>query len=161
MKYALIFCFFSIFCTSFQSKQTDTPKLSLNAFISGRDGNNMSVKVTLTNNTPDTVKYVTWSCSWQESYSIDNDKWRIYVNLCYNNGHTTILIPPYKSETKTLELERVIGYTKSQSLNLKIGFHFVPPPDQLKNIPIKLEKLKPNDLTIWSNTLSTNYFSKK
>ena len=161
MKYALIFCFFSIFCTSFQSKQTDTPKLSLNAFISGRDGNNMSLKVTLTNNTPDTVKYVTWDCSWQESYSIDNDKWKIYVELCFKNGHTTISIPPYKSETKTLELERVIGYTKSKSLNFKIGFHFVPPQAQLKNIPIKLEKLKPNDLTIWSNTLSTNYFSKK
>ena len=88
------------------------------------------------------------------------DKWKIYVELCFKNGHKTISIPPYKSETKTLELERVIGYTKSKSSNFKIGFHFVPPPEQLKNIPIKLEKLKPNDLTIWSNTVSTNYFSK-
>jgi hypothetical protein len=160
MKYALIFCFITIFCTSFQSKQADTPKLSLNAIISGRDSNSISLKVTLTNNTADTVKYVTWDCSWQESYSIDNDKWRIYVELCFKNGHKTISIPPYKSETKTLELSRVIGYTKSKNSNFKIGFHFVPPPDQLKNIPVKLEKLKQNDLTIWSNTVSTNYFSQ-
>jgi len=160
MKYALIFCFITIFCTSFQSKQADIPKLSLNANISGRDGNNISLKVILTNNTSDTVRYVTWDCSWQESYSIDNDKWKIYVDLCYKNGHKTISIPPYQSESKTLELNKVIGFSKSKSPNFKIGFHFVPPPAPINNIPIKLEKLKSNDLTIWSNTISTNYFSK-
>ena len=160
MRLVLICCFIIVFYTSFGNKRTDNPKLSSTAIISGRDSNKIYLKVTLSNNTLDTVKYVTWDCSWQDSYSIDNDKWRIYVNLCYKNGHETISIPPYQSDTKTLELKRVIGYTKSKSSDFKIGFHFVPPPDQLKNIPIKLEKLKLNDLTIWSNTVSTNYFSQ-
>jgi hypothetical protein len=160
MKYALIFCFITIFCTSFQDKQTDNLKLSLNAYLSGREGNNMSVRVTLKNYTSDTIKYVTWSCSWQDSYSIDNEKWKIHVNICFANGHETISIPPFQSQTKTLKLERVIGSTKSKSSNFKIGFHFIPPPEELINIPIKLQKLKPNGFIIWSNTVSTNYFSK-
>jgi hypothetical protein len=161
MKQAIIFCSLLIFCASFQSKQADKPKLSLTAIIGARDANHISLKVTLTNNTPDTVKYETWDCSWQDSYSIDNDRWKIHVNLCFKNGRETISIPPYKSGTKTLELERVTGYTKSKNSNFKIGFHFAPTPDELKNIPVKFEKLKPNDLIIWSNIVPANYFSRK
>ena len=160
MKQILFYSILVTICYSFQIHRTDNPKLSLKAVIDSRSGNNLTIKVTLTNNTADTVKYISMDCSWQDSYSIDNDKWSIYVNLCYKNGPETISLPPYKSETKTLELKRVIGSSKSKSSKFKIGFRFVPPPVPLDSIPIKLEKLKPNAVTIWSNTVWTSYSSK-
>lgn len=161
MKYALIICCSIICCSSFQTKLPGKPGLSLNAFISKREGSNLAVQVTLTNNSADTIRYVTWDCSWQESYTIDNDKWKIYVEYCFKNGHKTVAIPPYKTETSTLELTRVYGYRKSGNADFKIGFHCIPPPETLIDLTVKPDKQKITGYTIWSNTVSANYFSKQ
>ena len=161
MKRVLFYTIFITICYSFQGRSIDNPKLSLTAIIDGRRGNNLLLKVTLKNNTSDTVKYLSWICSWQDSYLIDNDKWKIFVERCFKNVPGTFSIPPYQSETKMLELERNIGFSKNKGSNFRIGFYYVPPPVQLKSIPVKLEKLKPSDVIIWSNTVSPNYFQNK
>ncbi|GAB2814037.1 hypothetical protein [Ferruginibacter profundus] len=157
----VLFCSIAIaIFSSFQVKPADNAKLLLTAIINSRSENNLFIKVTLTNNSPDSVKYVTWNCSWQERYAIDNDRWKISVNLCFKNGPETITIPPFQSETKILELKRITGLCKSRNPEFKIGFHFVPPPVTIKELPLKVKKIKSKDVMIWSNTLTTNYSSQ-
>jgi len=161
MKQVLFLSALITVCSSFQFQRADNPKLSLSAFIDSRSGNNLSIKVTLTNNTADTVKYLSWNCYWQASYLIDNDKWAIPPNVCYRNFQETFAIPPYQSEVKILELKRIVGTSKSKNSQLKVGFQYIPPPSLLKPIPIKIEKGKSTGTILWSNTISASYYSQK
>lgn len=147
----LFFSMLITICTSFQVQRTGTPPLSVKAVIDSRSGKSLSVKVTLVNNTADTVKYMSMNCSWQDFYSIDNDRWVIFGDLCCKNGPEIRSIPPYQTETSMLKLERVFGSVASKSSMFRIGFRFVPPPLPLQQIPVKLEKSKPNATIIWSN----------
>lgn len=157
MKHFLFYGALLTICSSFQTHWSDNRELSLKAVIDSRSGNNLLIKVILLNNSADTIKYMGMDCSWQDSYLIDNDRWSIFVNVCFKNGPHIYSIPPYQSETKILRLERALGSAKSRSSIFKIGFRFVPPPVPLKQIPIKLEKLKSNAVTIWSNEVWTSF----
>jgi hypothetical protein len=159
MKIALVCCSIIAICTSFKVLETKNQKLSLSAKIISREAKSMSLGVTLTNNTSDTLWYVSRDCSWQKSYLIDNDKWRVFVNMCYKDGPETISIPPYQSETKVLELLKLDGISKSKTSEFRIGFHCIPPPIEIKTIPAKFERNPPRDFTVWSNKINLSIFS--
>jgi hypothetical protein len=150
MKLSLIYCAIVLIFTSFKIQEAANLKLSLSAVIVNRQPENISVMLTLTNNSADTLKYVSWNCSWQNSYSVDNDKWRIVENICFRNGCVVVQIPPHQSESKILKLEKVKGISKSKDLKFKIGFHFFPPPVKFKKPPSNLEGFPKNDFIIWS-----------
>ncbi len=129
MKKALICCIIIAICTSFKLDRSESSNLSISATIISRQGKSMTLGVKLTNNTSDSLKYVSWDCSWQNSYLIDNDKWRIMGGWdCFKNGQRIFSIPPYQSETKILELEKLYVISKSKTSEFRIGFHYNPPP---------------------------------
>ena len=108
MKLVLICGFIFIFCTSFHAHRTESNKLSLVVGVDSRNVNNLSLKVTLINNTSDTVKYISMDCSWQESYRINSDKWEIDISICYKNGRVIISLPPHQRTSKILYLTNVV-----------------------------------------------------
>src|ERR1700756_2567220 len=110
MKNALFYCALVFTLPSFRG--TKEPSLSLSALIIKHESKMLSVRVTLTNNTSDTLKYVGWNCSWQNDYLSNNDKWKIVVNLCFQNWYQVYQIPPHQSQIKVLQLERINGITK-------------------------------------------------
>src|ERR1700733_4080992 len=50
----------------------------------------LSVKTTVTNNTPDTISYITKSCSWQQFYVVDTRYIKLTNDICDNDS--TVLI---------------------------------------------------------------------
>lgn len=160
MKRVLICGFIFIFCTSFHTHRTESNKLSLVVGVDSRNVNNLSLKVTLINNTSDTVKYISMDCSWQESYRINSDKWKIDISICYKNGRVIISLPPHQSTSKILCLIKKEGISKFETMKFKIGFNFIP-LNESKNIPSKFDYFFKIENIIWSNTITTNYISKK
>jgi hypothetical protein len=156
MKPALLFCTIIFACTSFTIPKQVNPKLSLSAFIFVRDSRSMSVKITLTNNSNDTVSYEGWSCSWQRSYLIAPNTWNIIPNLCYKDGHQTYQIPPHQSQSKILYLEKNVSVPTSKDQEFRIGFHYIPPPENIIAMPAAVlhQRLRADSI-IWSNTLTT------
>ncbi|MGC4099836.1 hypothetical protein [Ferruginibacter sp.] len=159
MKQALILGSIIIIATSFTTNITTVPKLSLTAMINERSSKHITLKIILTNNTADTIKYESWDCSWQDSYTVDNDKWKVLVHICFTNGHKTFEIPPYRSINNILELDRTSAI-KTGNLKFKIGFHYIPHQPDLKNIPGKMNAKKSEDFIVWSNTITPSYFTK-
>ena len=156
MKPALLFLVIIFTCTSFTLPWPAHPKLSLSAFIFVRDSRTMSVKITLTNNSNDTVSYVGWDCSWQLSYITVPETWTIIPNLCYKNGHQTFQIPPHQSESKILDLEKNVSVKTTKNPEFRIGFRFIPPPAHIIASPAAaLRQRLGADSIIWSNTLTT------
>jgi len=145
--------------TSFNLVPTKDKILSLTAQIDKRSSDTLFVTVTLTNNSPDTVRYITWDCTWRKVYKTNSDKWTILSSdyTCFKNGHIEIKIPPFKSETKELELIKTSGIVKSKSSNFKIGFNFMT-NISLKKIPSDFTIPKREQVVIWSNDVSPNYF---
>jgi hypothetical protein len=147
--------------TSFATRPIAVNALTLTAFIMDRKGDDLSVKLILTNHSADTIKYMSWSCSWEDCYSVDNEKWHTSPSFCFKNGREIIAIPPFKSETKILWIVKTKGIGKSKNYDFRIGFHYVSAPLELKTLPIKVEMKKSGGTMIWSSLLVPGYSSGK
>lgn len=110
------------------------------------------IKTTLTNNSADTISYMSMSCSWQELYWTDTKQLAIVINECGENGAVLIKIAPYSKEINTLELMTQKNTTELNNLKFKIGFNFITAHhhDRLSTKVMQLEKM---ENVIWSNTL--------
>ncbi len=149
-----------LFFTSFKLMPAKDKILSLTAQIEKRSGDTFLMKVTLTNNSPDTVKYITWDCTWEKVYSINSDRWTITASdqFCFKNGHIEIKIPPYGSDIKNLELIKEKGIAKVKNQKFKIGFNYIT-NFTIKKIPSKYSATPNRDWEmIWSNDVSPNLF---
>ena len=108
------------------------------------------VPTTLTNNTNDTLKYLSMSCSWQEFYYVDNDKMSVEQIICTKNGQIMLTLLPHKSVEKEIKL--VIEQTISTSkLKFKIGFSLLKVKN---NLPYDFNEQEKKKNIIWSNTIA-------
>jgi hypothetical protein len=107
------------------------------------------VSVVLYNNSKDTLKYPSYSCTWPNNYVTDDED-RIYVDIpdCDKNIPITVLIPP--KESKKVELK--INYPKGKStLNFKVGMNIIESEKTIIKFKSKETQLKV--LELWSKRI--------
>ena len=112
----------------------------------------VSVITTLTNNTSDTLRYVSMSCSWQDAFIIDTKKLNIYPVECDKNVPELIAIPPYGQEQKALAVVTEKSMEELRNIKFRIGFNWLAAKDY-NEVFEKVEQM--NDMTnvVWSDPL--------
>ena len=76
-----------------------------------KDARAISLPVTIHNLGRDTLKYLSYSCSWEQYYHVDNKKLTIEVVSCDNIVEREIIIPPGDSHSEAL---RVIYHLRGE-----------------------------------------------
>src|ERR1700735_3609551 len=104
----LILLYILIAFCSFQKIESTNNRLSLKAHLGswskeGED-NLLPIKITLKNNTSYSVSYLSMSCSWDDFYTLNIEKFTFKGLLCTNNSPVRIKIPPHGKEEKELIL---------------------------------------------------------
>lgn len=74
-------------------------------YIKTGDALNASLKVVLANNTNDTLRYLSMSCSWQRFYTTDNDKVKVVSAPCDKNIPHELKLAPHHKRTVFLEVQ--------------------------------------------------------
>jgi hypothetical protein len=108
---------------------------------------------TLTNNTKDTLKYFSMSCSWQDFYSVDNNKLQIEGTLCDKNIPEILTLAP--GQSKTVEIRLLISQTMDTSeVKFKIGFNLMKVSSTQKTFDFDYKEESKKKNVIWSNIIS-------
>lgn len=110
----------------------------------------LSVPTTLTNNTDDTLKYLSMSCSWREFYCVDNDKMSVEQVICTKNGQIILTLLPHKSVDREIKLI-IEQITDTSKLKFKIGFSLIKVKN---NLPYEFNEQEKMKNIIWSNTVT-------
>ncbi len=105
----------------------------------------LSAKVSLINNSPDTIYYESMSCSWRDRYTINTDTMSIFGSFCKKNGPRNVAILPYGTDARGITLDN--AKRNFVGLKFKMGFHFIRLKDEKGNPYGSLYK----DTLIWSN----------
>lgn len=111
------------------------------------------IPTTLTDNTKDSLKYFSMSCSWQNFYSVDNSNLEIEVTPCDKNVPTILTLAP--SQSKTIEMRLLIRQKIDTSeIKFRIGFNLMKlsKTQKIYDFDFKEEQKKKN--VIWSNVIS-------
>jgi hypothetical protein len=111
------------------------------------------IPVRFANNSLDTLRYFSMSCSWQDFYSVDNKKLQIETALCDKNIPIILIIAP--GQTKTVEIRLLISPTIVDSkIKFRIGFNLMEASNSQKPLDFDfIEEQKKKNL-IWSNEIS-------
>jgi hypothetical protein len=115
----------------------------------------MNIDLKITNNSSDTLKYLSMWCSWSDILKTDNSKLHISGNYCSADHPEVKMILPYKTDTYklfvVLKREAVVAGTP-----FKIGmsiYKFIN-KQQLKGFNSGNPSFKDNTANlIWSNTV--------
>lgn len=108
---------------------------------------------TLTNNTTDTLRYFSMSCSWQDFYSVDNNKLKIEGALCGKNIPVILTLAP--GQARTEEVRLLISQTMDASkIKFKIGFNLMKVSSIQKAFDFDFQEEQKKKNVIWSNLIS-------
>jgi hypothetical protein len=150
------------FC-SFQKIGSANNRLSLKAHLGSwsKEGNFnlLTVKITLKNNTSDTLRYLGMTCSWDMLYTLSTEKFIFEGFNCNSNIPVLIKIPPHRKEEKELKLVAKNNPIEYHNFKFKIGFLFID-----ENSQIVMGQLLTGDSVfvinkekiIWSDDLKIN-----
>jgi hypothetical protein len=129
-----------------------TLKASAGKFLY-RDGvKTFFVPVTLTNNTGDTLKYISMSCSWYEFYHLNNPNLHYQYWGCDKNIPVLLKLAPH--ESKQVELEIVGKKRENKFVKFKVGIDLIKSDERqyLDYFSVNRSgKVKAN--TVWSNEI--------
>ena len=113
----------------------------------------LMVPTTLTNNTNDTLKYLSMSCSWQEFYYVDNDKMSVDQVTCSGNDMIILTLAPHKSVGNEVKL--VVGQiTDTSKIKFKIGINLLKATKNENNVWNEYKGQQETKNIIWSNTIT-------
>jgi hypothetical protein len=91
----------ALLSVTIDEKKTGKPVDTIHADKNARA---ISVPVTIHNYGKDTLKYLSYTCSWEEYYHLDNKKLTIELFTCDYNVEHEVIIPPGDSHTETLPI---------------------------------------------------------
>lgn len=107
---------------------------------------------TLTNNTRDTVRYYSMSCSWQSFYSVDNNKLQVEAKDCDKNIPIILSLAPGKS--RTVEIRLLLSKRIDASeIKFKIGFNLIKVSGTQEEFNFDFEEQQRKKNIIWSNII--------
>ncbi|MEO3404414.1 hypothetical protein AAFN85_10950 [Mucilaginibacter sp. CAU 1740] len=110
--------------------------------------------VSLTNNTNDTLKYISMSCSWWDIYHISDSSLGFLTLGCDKNVPQGVEIPPHQTRDMTFVLD--VGKTTDVSgKKFKVGMNMVKykSPEQVWD-DLLFNKLADQHNLLWSNEVS-------
>ncbi|MGQ7947601.1 hypothetical protein [Flavobacterium sp. WC2509] len=109
---------------------------------------------TLTNNTKDTLRYYSMSCSWQIFYSVDSNKLQVDEGMgCDKNIPTILTLAP--GQSRTVEIRLLISQTIDASeIKFKIGFNLMKVSSAPKEFDFDFKEQQKKKNIIWSNIIS-------
>lgn len=111
------------------------------------------IPTTFTNNSKDTLRYYSMSCSWQDFYSVDNKKLKIEIAECDKNVPTILTLAPKQS--KTVEIRLLISQTiYASEIKFKIGFNLMKVSKTQKPFDFDFKKEHKKENIIWSNLIT-------
>lgn len=118
----------------------------------------LHVKTSITNNSADTLCYLTMSCSWQDFYIIDSKDIWLPGWDCGKNMTQWIKIPPHQTAERLLLLTSSKNANELHNIKFKIGFKFYKVNyNKIKNMnsyPDIYKYFTPkNEIVLWSNIL--------
>lgn len=124
LKKTLLLILLLISCTYISFAQADSLKYTLKTGkinVKKKSGQRwLEVPVTITNNTNDTLRYATMTCSWQDFYSVDNKQLKVEEVSCDKNMIDRIILAPAESNTVLIKLY-LLTEPKKQEITFRIG----------------------------------------
>jgi hypothetical protein len=132
-----------------QSLKESNYELKIEKIKAFKEKNYLLASVALYNNSKDTLKYPSYSCSWPNNYETNQD-YKIYVDLpdCDKNIPVTVIVPP--KESKKVELK--INYPKgSSNLSFKVGIKIIESEKTI--IKFDGKEIHSEILEIWSKRI--------
>jgi hypothetical protein len=109
--------------------------------------------VTLFNNTTDTLRYFTMSCSWQSFYEVDNSKLKIEPIWCDKDIPQILVLGPGKKQP--IKIRLLISQTMDASeIKFRIGFNLMKVTKDQNTLDFDHEEERKKKNVIWSNTIS-------
>lgn len=107
---------------------------------------------TLTNNTKDTLKYYSMSCSWQDFYSVDSKELQVDGQDCDKNIPIILTLAP--GESKTVEIRLLMDQTiYASEIKFKIGFDLMKVSSTQKEFDFDFNEQQKKKNIIWSNII--------
>jgi hypothetical protein len=110
----------------------------------------IDVQTTITNNSSDTLRYLSMSCSWANYYIIDVRAFHLPTSQCDRDTALLIEVAPHQQQETMLRLISLLNAKQLRSVKFKIGFKFVQACDTDK----ASKELRKSKNTIWSNSLT-------
>jgi hypothetical protein len=111
-----------------------------------------TLKAVFKNNTKDTLKYQSMSCSYADFYNVSNNTFKIVKQNCLRNVAVIVTIPPYK----TSEVELILIKNKNNKTNFnqfQIILHLVKVKNSKRRIKTNENKSSKNKNRIYSNAI--------
>lgn len=110
------------------------------------------VMTTLTNESKDTLKYHSDSCSWQDYYSVNHSKLQVQESPC--DKYVPIILTLAPNESREVELRLVLkGNGPIPKIKFKVGFHVLE--DRIYTDNYELSQAFEKNM-IWSNEISSS-----
>lgn len=110
------------------------------------------IPTTLINNSNDTLRYYSMSCSWQDFYSTNNTNLKIETAICDKNIPTILTLAP--GQTREVEIKLLISPTiEAPEIKFKIGFILMIATNNKKPSDFDYKEEQKNKKVIWSNTV--------
>jgi len=110
------------------------------------------VMATLTNQSKDTLKYHSDSCSWEDYYSVNSKKLQIQQSQC--DKYFPIILTLAPNESREAELRLVLsGSGPIPNIKFKVGFHVLEDRVYSDNNELS-EQFDKN--VIWSDEISSS-----
>jgi hypothetical protein len=107
----------------------------------------------LTNKTNYTLRYFSMSCSWQDFYSVDNNKLQVEGTSCDKNIPQILTLAP--GQSRTVEIRLLISQTMDASkIKFKIGFNLMKVSSTQKTFDFDFKEENKKKNVIWSNIIS-------
>jgi hypothetical protein len=129
LRLAVIGSIIFLSCSNQKDDRAKEGKLIFSAqvdnWIKEGDINYLLVRTSLTNSSPDTVTYITMSCSWQDVYTTDTKDLVISVNECDKNVPHLIKIPPHGRQDTDLKLKSEKSISQLTNLHFRLGLNLV------------------------------------
>ncbi len=113
------------------------------------------VPTTLTNNTDDTLKYLSMSCSWLQFYCLNSNKMNFNTWLCSKNIPIMLTLAPHKCIDTEIKLVARQAITTSDKISIQIGMYLVKVENE-HNLFNLYNTFLENELKngiIWSNII--------
>lgn len=151
---------FAISLAAFGQDSINVPTVTANFDSIGTWGK-IYTTITVTNNTSDTIRYYSMSCSYPDFFACDNKEIIIPGVDCEQNGQIIITLTPHGSDIKKLELKSTVEWKKLESIRFRIGLRYSHPLKkgsfkESESFDGKKHNVKGNsskEVILWSNEL--------
>jgi hypothetical protein len=160
-----LICFNS--CYSQNEKLKKPITLELTASLGGSGGfldtiGVIYITTTLYNPTPDTIKFVSMTCSYEDFFTTNTDTFKIQSRYdCYSNYPTVVTLPPMTKTDRYIMVTRTLKGKNVDTSKFKVGMYYLEyQKGKISGYIIKLYENRQNAEVIWSNELDLKRFYK-